>query len=114
MWKFKLNNKSLRWLFTLSLVLTLVFGLAGTVLAVEIRGGETVTIGKDEVIDDDLVVTGQTVLIDGVINGDLLAAGSRVVINGRVNGSLMMAGQLLELNGQVGGSVYSAGAALTV
>ena len=114
MWKFTLNNKSLRWLLALGLVLTLVLGLAGTAWAVEIRGGETVTIGKAEVIDDDLIVTGQTVVIDGVINGDLLAAGSRVVINGRVNGSLMMAGQMLELNGQVGGTVYSAGAALTV
>lgn len=102
------------WLFVGSLVLILVFGLAGTALAVEVRGSDTVTIGKNEVIDDDLVVSGNTVVIDGVIKGDLIAAGQKVVINGKVNGSLLMAGQMLELNGQVGGAVYSAGAALSV
>ncbi len=114
MWKFKTNNKTLHWFLTLGLVLALVLGLTGTALAVEFRGGDTVTIGKDEVIDDDLLVTGETVIVNGVINGDLLAAGRKVVINGQVNGSLMMAGQLLELNGQVGGTVYSTGAAITV
>jgi hypothetical protein len=98
----------------LSLALTLVLVLAGSALAVDVRGGDTVTVGKDEVIDDDLAVAGNTIIVDGVINGDLVAAGANVIVNGKVNGSLMMAGRTLELNGQVGGTVYSAGAALTV
>lgn len=114
MLKFKLNNKSIRWFLTLGLALTLVLGLAGTARAVEFRGGDTVTIGKNEVIDDDLVVSGATVIVDGVIKGDLVTAAAKVVVNGKVNGSLIMAGRTLELNGQVGGTVYSAGAALTV
>ena len=110
----KQTKRRINWLLVWSLVLTLVFGLAGTALAVEVRGGDTVTIGKTEVIDDDLVVSGNTVVIDGVIKGDLVAVGNKVIVNGKVDGSLIMAGQTLELNGQVGGTVYSAGAALSV
>jgi hypothetical protein len=110
----KQHKQRLHWVLALSLALTLVLGLAGSVLAVDVRGGDTVTIGKDEVIDDDLAVAGNTVIVDGVINGDLVAAGTKVVVNGKVNGSLMMAARTLALNGQVGGTVYSAGAALTV
>jgi hypothetical protein len=110
----KQHKQRLHWVLALSLALTLVLGLAGSVLAVDVRGGDTVTIGKDEVIDDDLAVAGNTIIVEGVINGDLVAAGSKVIVNGKVNGSLMMAGRTLALNGQVGGTVYSAGAALTV
>lgn len=102
------------WLLAVGLALLLLLGLTGTALAVDFRGGDTVTIGKDEVIDDDLVVSGATVVIDGVINGDLVAAGDNIIVNGKVNGSLIMAGRALALNGQVGGTVYSAGAAITV
>ncbi|MCE7980500.1 MAG: hypothetical protein DYG89_04855 [Caldilinea sp. CFX5] len=102
------------WLLAVGLALLLLLGLTGTALAVDFRGGDTVTIGKNEVIDDDLVVGGATVVIDGVINGDLVAAGENVIVNGKVNGSLIMAGRSLALNGQVGGTVYSAGAAIDV
>lgn len=108
------QHKHIHWILAVSLALILALGLAGTALAVEFRGGDTVTIGKTEVIDDDLVVSGATVIVDGVVNGDLVATGANVIVNGKVNGSLMMAGRTLELNGQVGGTVYSAGAALRV
>jgi hypothetical protein len=110
----KQHKQRFYWCLALSLALILMLGLAGSALAVDVRGGDTVTIGKDEVIDDDLAVAGNTVIVDGVINGDLVAAGAKVVVNGKVNGSLMMAGRTLVLNGQVGGTVYSAGAALMV
>lgn len=102
------------WFLAVGLALLLLLGLTGTALAVDFRGGDTVTIGKDEVIDDDLVVSGATVIVDGVVNGDLVAAGADIIVNGKVNGSLMMAGRVLTLNGQVGGTVYSAGAAITL
>lgn len=102
------------WFLAVGLALLLLLGLTGTALAVDFRGGDTVTIGKDEVVDDDLVISGATVIIDGVINGDLVAAGGNVTVNGKVNGSLIMAGRTMTLNGQVSGTVYSAGAAITV
>lgn len=108
------QQKGIRWGLTLSLTFILLFGLARTALAVEVRGSDTVTIGKEVVIDDDLVISGATVIVDGVINGDLVVAGRDVLVNGTVKGSLIMVGRTLALNGHVGGAVYSAGAELTV
>jgi cytoskeletal protein CcmA (bactofilin family) len=108
------NRKTISWLLVLGLGMILALAIAGTAFAVEFRAGDTVTIGKGEVIHDDLAVSGNTIIVDGVVNGDLVAAGGAVIVNGKINGSLMMAGKMLELNGQVGGTVYSGGAALTV
>jgi hypothetical protein len=108
------QSKYLRLLFVASLLVILAFGLARPASAAEFRGGNTVTIGSDEVVDDDLIVSANTVVVDGVIHGDLIVTGVKVTVNGRVNGSLVFAGQVLTLNGQIGGAVYSAGATLRV
>lgn len=108
------NRQRIRWVLALGLTLLLVLGLATVVLAADFRGGDTITIGKDEVIDDDLIITGQNVIVDGTINGDLVVTGGTIVINGAVNGSLLTAGQSMTINGTVGGSLYSAGASLTL
>jgi len=92
----------------------LVLGVTRAVLAADFRGGEIITIGKDDVIDDDLIITGQTVIVDGTINGDLVVTGGTIVINGTVQGSLLVAGQSLTINGTVGGALYGAGASLTL
>lgn len=104
----------IRWIFAFSLVVTLFFGLADTALAAEFRSGDTVTVGLNEVIDDDLVVAGRVIVVEGVINGDLVAAGEQIVVNGTIHGGLILAGRNLEINGQVDRSVYSMGAVLTV
>jgi cytoskeletal protein CcmA (bactofilin family) len=109
------HRKHVQFALAASLALLLTVALAGRAAAVEIRGGdETVTIAKDEVIDDDLLVAGRTVVVDGTVNGDLIAAAGTVTINGQVNGSVIMAAQSLTLNGTVDGSVYAGGEALSI
>lgn len=83
-------------------------------LAAEIRSEDTVVIAADEVIDDDLVVNGNVIQIDGTVLGDLVANGSTVVVNGNVEGSAILAGQSLQINGTVGGSVYAGSFDLTL
>lgn len=104
------------WRLLLALVLVGLFsvGQVQPVHAADFRSGDTVVIGADEVIDDDLFVSGQTVIVDGVVTGNLFAAGETVTVNGSVNGSLFIAGQLLAVNGAVDGSVYAAGYTLTL
>ena len=46
-------------------------------LAFKLRGGITVTVGKDEVINEDLYVWGAAVSIDGRVNGDVYGNGER-------------------------------------
>lgn len=108
------SRLGIRFLLTIGLLLTLAGTLAGSVLAVEFRSGGIVTIGRDEVINDDLFVSGDRVNVDGTVNGDLWVAGGRVEVNGTVNGSLFFAARLLNLNGRVTGSIYGAGSATTL
>ncbi|MEJ5313801.1 MAG: polymer-forming cytoskeletal protein [Anaerolinea sp.] len=65
-------------------------------------------VGAKEVIQDDLIIGGQNVIIDGTVNGAVLAAGERIVVNGTINGDLFAWGQsvLLAENGKVSGNVF--------
>ncbi len=85
--------------------------LPAVALAADVRGGQSITIGRDEVIDDDLYIAGANVVIDGRVNGDVIAAGQTVLINGEVTGSVWAAGQTVTINGRIGGSARIAGQA---
>ncbi|MCE7984409.1 MAG: hypothetical protein DYG89_24815 [Caldilinea sp. CFX5] len=104
------------WRLFLALVMVGLFSIGPVqpVYAADFRSGDTIVIGADEVVDDDLFVSGQTVIVDGVVTGNLFAAGGTVAVNGSVNGSLFITGQSLAVNGVVDGSVYAAGYALTL
>lgn len=97
--------------------------------AFEGRSGETVVIGPDEVIDDDLYVFamtldlqgtvngdlvffGQSATIDGTVTGDLIAAGQHVVIAGEVNDDVRAAAYAIELSGDLGDDLVAAGFSL--
>jgi hypothetical protein len=97
-------------IFCLSLTVTLM--LPTSVLANGITIEDTVEEGK--VLDQNLVLSGPVVVMDGVINGDLLTVGEKVTINGEVNGNLIAAGANVTLNGQVTGSVYISALTLVV
>jgi hypothetical protein len=91
-------------------VLALAGALAVPAAAADFRGGDTILIGSDEVVDDDLSISAQNVTVNGTVNGNLFVVGNQVDINGAVNGSVFIAGELLRLNGPVAGSAYLAGA----
>lgn len=107
--------KKQKWRILLALLMIglLAVALVQPVYAAEFRDGDTVIIGEDEVIDDDLFISGQTVTVDGTVTGNLFAAGANVTVNGVVDGSLFMAGQSLAVNGTVNGSLFGTGYSLT-
>lgn len=100
--------RGVRVLFILALVAVL-FGAALPARAAEIRTGDQVVIDAGQVIDDDLLVSADTIIIDGAVTGDLLATGATIIVNGSVGGSALLAAQDVQINGQVAGSVYGAG-----
>jgi hypothetical protein len=67
--------------------------------AAEVRSGGTVTVGPDEVVNDDLYAFGTNVLVQGIVGGDVIAAGATVSVTGRVTGSVMAAGNSVTVNG---------------
>jgi cytoskeletal protein CcmA (bactofilin family) len=89
----------------LSILALLMMVMTPAAFAQEERSGTIVTIAHDEVIDDDLYVTADSVLIDGTITGDLITFSSQTTINGTVEGDVLAIGQYLTVNGEVGGSV---------
>ena len=60
---------------------------------------------EGELLEDDLVMTGQSVRIGGQIDGDLIAACRSVVINGDINGSILCADQYTKVFGNIDGSM---------
>lgn len=97
-----IKNKT--WRFVLLLAAAL-FAVPFISFAFELKGGEGVVIGKDEVINDDVLVAGSNITVDGVINGDLKAAGANITINGEVNGDVMVAGGQVTLRGRIADDV---------
>ncbi len=77
----------------LSLVLVLVLTTVGSAQAADINGSGNVA--KGDVINDDLVLTGNTVVMDGTVNGMLIAAGSTVTVSGTVNGDAILTGKTI-------------------
>jgi hypothetical protein len=95
---------------SICLFLAVTLMLPTSALAQGIIVGETVEAG--EVLDQNAVLYGPAVVMDGVINGDMLAVGDKITINGEVDGSLVIIGKTVTLNSPVGGSVYVAAISL--
>lgn len=72
--------------------------------------GDTIPAG--EVVDDDVVLSGTNVVIEGTVIGDVLAVGDTVRVSGTVRGSLVAVGETLSFDGEVDGSVYAAAVTL--
>ncbi len=94
--------------FVLALLIALPFATPANAGEV-IPGNPDAYLGPDEVIDDDLFVSGRFVRIDGIVRGDLFVVGQEIEINGTVEGNVFTFGQSHTINGTVGGSVFAGG-----
>jgi len=92
---------------TIAVIMLLLFAVPTT--ATEFRQGDNIAITSDQVIDDDLVVVGGTIVIDGTVNGDLIVAGGTVKISGTVNGDVIAAGGTLTIGGNVADDIRIVG-----
>jgi cytoskeletal protein CcmA (bactofilin family) len=94
----------------LVVVLGILIIAPSLVSAADFRSGNNVFIPAEEVINDDLYVTGGNIIIEGVVNGDLLAVGGVVRTRGKVADDIIIAAGTLSIEGEVGGDVRAAGA----
>jgi cytoskeletal protein CcmA (bactofilin family) len=83
-------------------------------LAAEMRKGDTVTVGPDEVLEEDLYVFGSNVSIQGTVHGDVLAFARSVDISGTVDGDVLTAAADTRISGEVSGSIRAASATLII
>ena len=82
--------------------------------ATELRKGDRVSVGKDEVIHSDLFVAGGQIRIAGTIEGDLVVAGGDVEVSGHVLGDLLSGSGQVRMTGQVDGSIRGYAGNITV
>ncbi|MFY9585711.1 MAG: hypothetical protein WAR21_14580 [Candidatus Acidiferrales bacterium] len=96
-----------RWT-TIAMVMGAVavaLALPPSAAAAEYRKAQTFVLAKDEVVKNDLIVTGGTIRIDGTVEGDLIFFGETVEVNGHVTGDVIGFGKVFELDGKVDGNV---------
>lgn len=102
-------------LILVAILLVMLFPLAQRGMAADIiTGNPNVVIEEDEVIEDDLFVSGAVVEIHGTVIGDVFASGQEVIVDGTIEGALVMTGQFLELNGEVDGMLAAGGYGITL
>jgi len=104
-----LLRRHLRRVTTLAVVMAgmvLALALAPMGQAAEIKHGDpSYTLAPDEVVKTDLIVSGDSVRIDGEIDGDLIAFSRSVTVNGHVKGDVISFSEELRVNGIVDGNV---------
>jgi predicted acyltransferase (DUF342 family) len=89
-----LGKHTLLVLFGLVSVFASLLLFVTSAWAIETRGGENVTIGPDEVVEDDLYVGANIVTVVGTVRGDLVAVGGTVRVDGgTVEGDLISLGK---------------------
>jgi len=84
------------------------------VMALDGRAGDSVTVGGEEEIEEDLYLAGRTVATIGSIDGDVFAAGQTVSIGGDIEGGLTVAGQTVSVNADVARGVRVGGQTVDV
>ena len=108
----KMNTHRKFLLVALVLALLAAFWMPSTGKAQGIIFGNSIAEGQ--VVDQNMILNGTDVSIDGTVNGDVLAIGQTITVNGQVNGTLVAFGQTITINGQVSNSVLAAGVMLEV
>ncbi len=92
-------------IFLIVLAILLSFLNFNDCFGTEFKAGENFLFPDTLIIDDDLVIAGNTIKSDATIRGDLISGSSRLVQNGVVEGSVIAGAKDLDILGQVNGSV---------
>lgn len=100
------------FLLTLLLALPAVFFFAQPAHAFETDPDGYIE--ANQIIEDDLQLTAETVTIDGTINGNAIISAATVNINGTINGNLIVNAAVINLNGTVSGTLLAAGQHATI
>lgn len=89
----------------LAFLILLMVGFPVSAAPWELRGGEDV-IEKQQVIEGDLIFSGETLEIDGEVRGDLVVFARVVTVRGRVDGSVLgVVTDDLTVEGEVTGNI---------
>jgi hypothetical protein len=101
--------KPMYFLVAAALILSLTAAaLPQRARAMEVRP-DNGNVGVDEVINDDLIINGNTIDMAGTVNGNVIAAGGSITISGTVHGDVIASGGIIRVTGTVDGNVIGCG-----
>ncbi|MBZ5701395.1 MAG: hypothetical protein LAN84_06065 [Acidobacteriia bacterium] len=109
-----------RWMRRSSTLAVILGGVCAAALfpapagAAELRHEQSYTLGKDEVIKNDLYVAAGRARIDGTVDGDLVVFGEGLDVGGHVTGDVIAFVRTIRITGQVDGNVRVATNTLTL
>src|SRR3990172_5240445 len=75
---------------------------------------ETYVLPAGQTIDNDLIVAGEIVRIEGTVNGDLIVAARLVEVSGSITGDILGFAEEIDVTGTVGGNVRTASRSLDI
>ena len=90
-------------IFTIILVFTIITGAA--------LAQDTII---ESTIQDDLFITGNSVIINAPVIGDVFVGGGTVQINANITGDVFAVGGIIEINAPITGDLISAGAQIII
>ena len=67
--------------------------------------GNSITVGKNDTINDDLFTAAGTFEMNGYVNGDLISAGGTLTSNGNIKKDFIGVGQTIFVGGSVGDDI---------
>ena len=96
------------------LLLLVITQVASPAMTTRSGSGGTVVIASEETINDSVLATGDTVLVEGKIEGNLFIFGRSLEIRGQVDGDVIAGGQEVRITGDVTGNVLAAAESVSV
>jgi cytoskeletal protein CcmA (bactofilin family) len=85
--------------------LALLVAMPQPAAAAEIHHAATYDLPQGQEVHDDLIVTGNSIHIDGTVDGDVIAVGGTITVNGHVTGDVIAFAQFLRIGGIVDGNI---------
>ena len=104
--------KSIYILPILSFLLLFIFP-KGEVNAAKIEIGDY-NLDKQSIVEDDLYISGDSIVINGVVDGDLVAVGQNITLDGTVTGDIYLFGTTVTVAGNIYGSGIVAGSSVVI
>jgi cytoskeletal protein CcmA (bactofilin family) len=99
-----------------ALLLTIAALMASplTASATETGVGDDANVAKGETVNEDILLAGGDVSIDGTVKGDVTGAASTLDIGGKVNGDVSVTVGQLEVTGTIGQALRTIGGEITI
>jgi len=110
---FKLSNRNVK-ILSLGLTLMILLSLLATSNSQAKGLYYGSSIQSDQVINQNLILSGTDINIDGNVKGDVLAVGRVITVNGEIDGTLVAIGEMITINNQVNNNVIASSVLLQV